>query len=205
MLDTSISTPALATSPSTPRATTTGATTPSARAALLSAAAAGAAVSMSLGVYAHVHEPTGGAITTFGFPSFLVMKAWLATGAASLALAQLVSALWMYGRLPFGRPPAWLGFVHRWSGTAAFLISLPVAYHCLWSLGFEDTDARVLAHSLFGCAFYGAFTTKLLVLRVDHAPSWALPVAGASLVTLLTGVWLTSSYWFFTNVGFPGF
>jgi hypothetical protein len=178
---------------------------PGARAGLLTAAAAGAAVSISVGVYGHVHDPTGDAIATFGFPSVLVMKAWLATGAFTLAMLQLLSALWLYGRLPFGRPPAWLGAAHRWSGTTAFLLSLPVAYHCLWSLGFQDTSARVLAHSLFGCAFYGALTTKLLVLRVDDAPRWALPVAGGSLVVLLSGLWLTSSLWFFTHVGFPGF
>jgi len=171
---------------------------------LIAAALAGGSVALSLGVYGHVHQATGGTITTFGFPSLLAMKAWLATGAATLALFQLGSALWMYGRLPVGRPPAWLGAAHRWSGTAAFVLTLPVAYHCLWSLGFMDTDARVLAHSLLGCAFYGAFATKLLVLRVAGAPAWALPVAGASLVVLLTGLWLTSALWFFTHIGFPG-
>ena len=78
------------------------------------------------------------------------------------------------------------------------------AYHCLWALGFKDTDTRVLAHSILGCAFYGAFTTKMLVLRSDTAPRWALPVMGGALVAILTAIWLTSSLWFFTNVGFPG-
>ena len=27
---------------------------------------------------------------------------------------------------------------------------------------------------------------------------------GGSLVTILTSIWLTSSLWFFTNIGFPG-
>jgi hypothetical protein len=133
------------------------------------------------------------------------MKAWFATGVLALALAQLVSALALYGRLPAVRSaPGWLAPVHRWSGTAAFVVSLPVAYHCLWSLGFQDTDARVLAHSLLGCAFYGAFATKLLALRIDGLPRWVLPVIGGLLVTCVTGLWLTSSLWFFTNVGFPG-
>ncbi len=103
-----------------------------------------------------------------------------------------------------GTKPAWLPTLHRWSGTAAFLLTLPVAYHCLWALGFEATDARVVTHSILGCAFYGAFTTKLLVLRSDRLPGWALPLVGGTLVTLLTGVWLTSSLWYFTSVGFPG-
>ena len=79
-----------------------------------------------------------------------------------------------------------------------------MAYHCLWALGFEATDARVVTHSILGCAFYGAFTTKLLVVRSDRLPGWALPLVGGTLVTLVTGLWLTSSLWYFTSVGFPG-
>jgi hypothetical protein len=189
--------------PTIPTTTTTA--PPANTAPLLVAAAAGAAVALALGTYGRVHEPTGGSITTFGFPTVLSMKAWFATGAFVLALGQLASALAMWGHLPgvHTRPP-WLPFVHRWSGTAAFVLSLPVAYHCLWSLGFQDTDARVLVHSLMGCAFYGAFTTKLLVLRSDRLPRMTLPVVGGLLVTGLTVIWLTSSLWFFTNVGFPG-
>jgi uncharacterized protein DUF6529 len=169
---------------------------------LLAAAAAGGAVSVALGVYGRVHEPTGGTITTFGFPSVLSMKAWLATIAFALVVAQLVSALAMWGRLPgVTRTPAWVAPVHRWSGTAAFVVSLPVAYHCLWALGFQDTTDRQLAHSLFGTAFYGAFATKLLALRITVLPKWALPVIGGLLVTLLTAVWLTSALWFFSNFG----
>ena len=168
---------------------------------LLVAAAIGAAVSISIGVYGRVHTPTGGAITDFGFGSVIEMKAWLATATAVLAMAQLVSALWMWGRLPISMPaPTWTGTAHRWTGTAAFLVSLPVAYHCLWALGFQTADARVIAHSLFGAAFYGALTTKLIALRIDGLPRWAIPVLGGSLVVLLTAIWLTSSLWFFTTV-----
>ncbi len=178
----------------------------SSTAALLAVVAVGAAVALSLGVYGRIHEPTGDSIATFGFPAVLPMKAWFATGAAALALLQLMSALWMWGRLPGVSSPArgWTGPVHRWSGTAAFLLTLPVGYHCLWALGFQDTDTRVLVHSILGCAFYGAFATKLLSLRVNRLPGMTLPVVGGSLVALLVGIWWTSSWWFFTNVGFPG-
>jgi hypothetical protein len=173
--------------------------------ALLAAAAAGAAVALALGTYGRVHSPTGGSITTFGFPTVLSMKAWFATGAFVLALAQMTSALAMWGHLPGVRTaPEWLRPVHRWTGTTAFVVSLPVAYHCLWSLGFQDTDTRVLVHSLVGCAFYGAFTTKMLALRIDRLPGLALPILGGLLVAGLSVMWLTSSLWFFTNVGFPG-
>jgi hypothetical protein len=172
---------------------------------LVAAAVAGGATAVALGTYGRDHDPTGDAITTFGFPEVLPMKAWFTTAVLALALAQLASALALWGRLPGVRTvPRWTAPVHRWAGTAAFVVSLPVAYHCLWSLGFQDTDMRVLVHSLVGCAFYGAFATKLLALRIDRLPSWALPVVGGLLVTCVTVLWLTSSLWFFTNVGFPG-
>jgi hypothetical protein len=175
--------------------------------ALIGPALAGGAVAVALGVYGRVHDATFRPIFDLGFPSMQAMKAWLATGAVTLALFQLVSALAMYGRIPRLRStPRWLPVAHRWSGTAAFLLSLPVAYHCLWALGFQsDTGTRQLAHSILGCAFYGAFATKLLALRSNRLPRWGVPVIGATLVTVLTAVWLTSSLWFFTNVDFPAF
>ena len=168
------------------------------------AALAGGAVSVALGTYGRVHDPTFRPIEDFGFPSVIDMKAWLATCAAALVLVQLISALWMYGKLPVRRPaPRRTAVIHRWTGTVAFLFTLPVAYHCLWSLGFAETGARQITHSILGCAFYGAFTTKMLVLRSETAPRWAVPVMGGALVALLAAIWLTSSLWFFTNVGFP--
>ena len=172
---------------------------------LLIAAGVGGAVAIALGTYGRVHSPTGEAIVTFGFPAVLPMKAWVTTGAATLGLAQLATALWMWGRLPFaGAAPSGLGATHRWLGTAAFVLTLPVAYHCLWSLGFQSTSTRVLLHSVLGCLFYGAFVTKMLVLRSERLPGWALPAAGGLLVTTLSLIWTTSSLWFFTEIGFPG-
>ncbi len=183
----------------------TDSTISSGMSALLGAVAIGAAVSISLGVYAKTHTPTGDAIVTFGFPRVLPMKAWLTTGAATLVIAQVATAMWMWGRLPgVSRPaPPWAVHGHRWFGTCAFLLTLPVAYHCLWALGFQDTTARVFAHSLLGTAFFGVFTTKMLVLRSDRVPARTLPLVGGLLATILVAIWWTSSFWFFTNIGFP--
>ena len=87
---------------------------------LLIAAGVGAAVSVALGVYANVHDPTGEQILHVGFPSTLSMKAWLTTGVAVLALAQAASALWMWGRLPGVQRPAprWVVHAHRWTKNA---------------------------------------------------------------------------------------
>jgi len=140
--------------------------------------AAGAVVSVALGVYGSQHQPTGQAIFTFGFGSMIAMKVWLGLAVGALALVQLVSALWMYGKLgrPAGRAVA---ITHRLSGTTAILVSLPVAYSCLWSLGFQTYDTRVLVHSLFGCVLYGAFVTKILALKSGSSPGWLLPSPAA--------------------------
>ncbi len=171
-----------------------------AAAALLVPLAVGAVVSVVLGVYGNLHTPTGVAVNVAGFSSPMSMKAWLATVVVVLAIVQLLSALAMYGKL--GRNfPAWVSPVHRWSGRLAFLVSIPVALHCLYALGFQAFDTRVLLHSLLGCFFYGAFVAKMLLLRKDGAPGWSLPVLGGLVFTGLVGLWLTASLWFFTQSG----
>ncbi|WP_165984498.1 DUF6529 family protein [Streptomyces sp. YIM 98790] len=172
---------------------------------LLAITLSGALIAVALGAYGSTHTPTGRPLAlVVGFHSMLTMKVWLATAAAGLAFFQLVSAAWMWRRLPgAGEPPAWLGPAHRWSGTAAFLLSLPAAYHCLWSLGFSTFDTRTAVHSVVGCAFYGAFATKMLALRVRRLPGWALPVAGGLLFAALMTAWATSSLWYFGQPGVP--
>src|SRR3954447_13993060 len=93
---------------------------------LLGAAALGAAVALSLGVYGHVHDPRQQLVFTLIFSSTIAMKVWLATVALAFGVVQLASALWVYGKLPW-QPPAWAGDLHRVSGRVAFLFSLPVA------------------------------------------------------------------------------
>src|SRR4051794_7230503 len=169
---------------------------------LLVAAGAGAAVALALGVYGHVHDPSQQLVFTLFFSSTIAMKVWLGTVAVAFAVVQLGSALWLYGKLPW-QPASWTGVMHRISGRLAFLISLPVAYHCLWSLGFQDTNGRVLAHSLLGCAFYGAFTTKVTIVRSKSLPGVALPIAGGLTFALLVAVWFTSAFWFIGEQGWP--
>jgi hypothetical protein len=182
----------------------TGRAEPSGGGRLLLAGTLGALVALGLGIYGNAHAPATDLSITLGFSSTITMKVWLASAAVLLALGQLASALWIYGRLPVRRAaPGWLGHVHRISGRIAFLISLPVAYHCLYQLAFQDTSARVLAHSLLGCAFYGAFAAKVVIVRSPALPGWALPVAGGLVFTLLVAIWLTSGLWFIANNGFP--
>ncbi|MFD6160316.1 DUF6529 family protein [Nocardia sp. NPDC060256] len=160
----------------------------------------GAAVSVLLGVYAKTHEPTGFSINVAGFSSPQAVKTWLATIAFLLAIFQFVSALAMYGKLPVSAP-SWIGTAHVWSGRLAVLVSVPVAVHCLYAFGFLQYDTRVLLHSLLGCFFYGAFVAKMLLLTRKGLPGWVIPVAGGLVLAGLTGLWLTSSLWFFQHNG----
>jgi hypothetical protein len=177
---------------------------PRSRAPLALILLAGAAVAVAVGVYARVHRPASRPLFLLGFSGMLQLKSWLATAALVLVVVQVMTALWMWGRLPgVGPAPAWLGGMHRWSGSVAFVLTLPVAVHYVWSLGFVTTTPRVLAHGLLGCAFYGAYASKMLGLRVRGLPARAVPVLGGSVFTLFLLVCTTSAAWFFTRSGVP--
>jgi Family of unknown function (DUF6529) len=164
----------------------------------------GAVVSVGLGIYGREHQPSGETITTFGFADLISMKIWLATVVVALAVVQLLSALRMYGKLGRTPAPVWVAPLHRVSGALAVLVSLPVAYHCLWSLGYQDYDRRVMVHSVAGCLFYGAFVSKMLTLRWRRLPSWALPLFGGLVFTAVVVAWATSALWYFKTSGLPG-
>ena len=120
--------------------------------------------------------------------------------AVALALFQLFTAAWIFRRLPWSKP-AWVNPAHRWSGRLAFIATLPVAYHCIFKLGYQDATTRVMWHSLLGCAFFGAFAAKVTIVRLKRFPGPTLPIAGGLLFAVLIGVWWTSARWFFETVG----
>lgn len=161
----------------------------------------GAVVAVGLGVFARIHPAQR--ISWHGpFPSMASMKVWLTVAVLVFAAIQLVTALWMYGKLGIASPPR-LGKVHKASGGLAFLTSLPVAAACLWVLGLHSTDPRVVLHGLLGCLFYGAFVAKVLVLHSKRLPGWALPVVAGVLFTAVVGAALTSAVWWLTTHGIP--
>jgi Family of unknown function (DUF6529) len=169
---------------------------------LLIALVIGALVALSLGIYGREHDPTGRSLVTLFFTNTLTLKAWLATGAVALACLQLIGGLRMYGKLGRSRGPRWIRTAHRISGTGAFLLTIPVAYHCLWALGFQSGEGtRILVHGILGCFFFGALTAKVIVVRTRRMPRWALPMMGGLVFSALVGVWLTSALWFFQNQG----
>jgi hypothetical protein len=160
----------------------------------------GIGVSVALGAYARLHEGTGTAINLAGFSSGLAAKSWLTAAAFVFALVQLYSAMRMYGRFGDAAGPR-TAAAHRWSGRIAVLLTIPVAVHCLYALGYSDASVRVLAHSLLGCFFYGAFVAKMLLLGRRDAPRWVMPVFGGLVFTALTALFLTSSVWFLSTHG----
>jgi hypothetical protein len=101
--------------------------------------------------------------------------------------------------LRFPPPGRFYHIVHRWSGRVAILITLPVAYHCIFLLGFGTYDWRVYLHSILGSMIYGAVVAKVLLVRSSRYPGWALPIAGGALFAILLGIWLTSAAWFFST------
>ncbi|HTZ05893.1 MAG TPA: DUF6529 family protein [Gaiellaceae bacterium] len=156
-----------------------------------------ALVSLTAGLLS-AHDPRSKGYFRLFFSDPVHLKAGFATAAVALACFQLFSAAWIFKKLPWTRP-AWIGTAHRWSGRLAFLCTLPVAYHCIFKLGFQTPDTRVIAHSLLGCAVYGAFAAKVLVVRMHRLPRLALPVAGGVLFAILVGAWYTSALWLYSH------
>ena len=164
-------------------------------------ALAGCLVALTLGIYGRLHSPTGVAVDVIGFSSPGTVKAWLATVAVLFAVVQVVSSLVMYGKISWITAPSWIGTLHRWSGRIAFIVTVPVAVHCLYALGFETFNLRVIVHSICGCLFFGVFTVKMLSLTRKGLPNWVLPVVGGLVFALLVVIWFSSAFWFFTTYG----
>jgi mono/diheme cytochrome c family protein len=157
--------------------------------------AAFAVAALTAGLLAD-HDPRSKGYFRLFFEDPIHLKAGFATAVVVLACFQLFTAAWIFRKLPWSKP-AWVNPVHRWSGRLAFALTLPVAYHCIFKLGFQDPSTRVLAHSLFGCAVYGAFASKVTIVRLHNFPRWVLPTAGGLLFAVLIGVWWTSAVWLY--------
>jgi hypothetical protein len=176
----------------------------------LTAFAAGAVVSLLLGVFGKVHDPSLDGTTTLGFDTVIDMKVAVSTVIGVLAVVQVIGALWMYGKLGM-TAPSWLGRAHRISGVTALVLILFVAYHCLLALGLESgtledgekVPTRTVVHGVLGCTVVGAVVVKLTAVRSKRAPGWFLPVAGGLLFTLLVVVVLTSAVWYIGDEGWP--
>jgi hypothetical protein len=134
----------------------------------------------------------------------LPLKSTLASVVLGLAGLQLVSAIWIYGRLPAaGSSPRWLPPLHRLTGVSAIVLTLPIAYHCMRAYGVQTFDSRIAVHSIAGCFVYGAFAAKVTIVRSRSFPGWTLPLAGGILVTLVAVLWYTSALWYYNDFSVP--
>jgi hypothetical protein len=149
-----------------------------------------------------VRQPYGAPyFSLYLFSDPLHMKIWLTTASAVLACFQLLTSARMYKVVRFPPQGRFYNIVHRWSGRTAIALTVPVAYHCIFLLGFGTYDARVYIHSLLGCMLYGAFLAKVIFVEFRRWPGWAIPVAGGTLFTLLIGLWLTTFPYFVSTFG----
>ena len=120
-----------------------------------------ALVPLAIGTLAH--RSAGGYPAPFFhlfFSDTLHLKAWLATGVSVLAVCQLLTAARAFDVLHFPPSGRFWARVHRLSGYLAMLLTLPVAYHCIFLLGFETTSLRVALHSLLGSALLRCLTME---------------------------------------------
>jgi hypothetical protein len=143
-------------------------------------------------------------IVTSVFSSTIAAKAWFASAAFVLAFVQVSTGARIFGKLEqvIPVPASVVGPVHRWSGRLAILCTIPVAFHCIFILGFSTYNTRVLVHSIVGSFVYGVLVVKLLMVHSRRYPGWALPVAGGAMFAVLVTLWATSAAWYFTNVRF---
>lgn len=132
------------------------------------------------------------------------LKAQMGTALLGLALIQLALGLWMYGRLPgLARASRRVRISHRVIGALAFLLSVPIAVHCISTYGIELTPTRAAVHSISGCFLYGAFAAKVLVVQWRETPRWLLPVLGGSLAAAIAVSWYAAALWYFNGFTLP--
>jgi hypothetical protein len=161
-----------------------------------------AGVTAALYVAGRLHQPDY-TFSLFGADP-IPPKSLLATIALVLAGVQVLTALWIYRKLPLaGAPPRRLPLAHRLIGAGAFTLTVPIAIHCLIAYGVQLTTPRVAFHSIAGCFFYGAFAAKVLAVHSRRLPGWVLPVAGGTLAIVLGMLWYTSALWYYNGYQLP--
>ena len=175
------------------------------RTTLLIALGVGAAVAVGIYIFGRNHTPDYNT-SLFGETGqgTLSLKSWIATGVLVLAALQVTSAAWIFGKLPrLGPAPRGIKIEHRLVGALTILVSIPVAYHCMFAYGVQTITARMAVHSNAGCLFYGVLVVKIAGVRSRRMPSLTLPLAGGALFTIVAILWYTSALWKFNNYSLP--
>lgn len=165
---------------------------------------AGFLAAVLIGAYARIHAPTGQSSWHPFFSRMITFKSWSATAAFACAVFQVATGTIVHRRRDPLATSSPLAALHRLSGFAAFVLTLPVAFHCLWALGFAPSIGlnRRFVHSVAGCLLYGGYATKVLAVSRRGRPRWALPVIGSGLFVAFALVAASSAGWFFRAQGF---
>jgi hypothetical protein len=66
----------------------------------------------------------------------------------------------------------------------------------------EQVWLKIVSPRYWSPRVYGVFAVKVLFVRSRSYPGWVLPLAGGTLFAVLTGLWLSSSLWYLTQVRF---
>jgi amino acid transporter len=162
-----------------------------------------AAFALTAGLLARGRQERSGHVTLF-FSSQFHLMTWLSMVALGLACCQLLTAAWIFRKLPWPRPPR-IREIHRWTGRLAIVFVLPVLYWCIFQLGFQTINGRYLAHSVLGTLFVGAVAGKITIVRLRRFPAWVYLLAGLLVFATLLGAWSTSALWFVHQAGNPLF
>ena len=140
---------------------------------LLIALLVGGAVSVALGVYGNVHDPTREQPYTLFFTDTIQLKVWFATAVVVLAVVQVLLGDAPLRQDPRARATRRRGWAtrHRLVGTIAFVLTLPVGLPV--PLGarvpvHRHARARALAPRLR--LLRRDFTVKVLAVRVHGLP-----------------------------------
>ena len=156
---------------------------------LVAALLAGGAVSVALGVYGSVHDPTGEKPYTLFFTDTIQLKVWFATAVVVLAVVQVLLGAAPLRQDPRAAPRAAVARrrapARRHGRVRAHASRSPTS--ASGRLGFQSTDTRVLVHSILGCVFYGVFTVKVLAVRMHGLPDRTLPIVGGFVFAVLVG------------------
>lgn len=155
----------------------------------LTALAVGAAVSLAIGLYSVLHQPTGRDFVLFGFESAAGWKNALALLIALLLVAQAALSFKLAGMFGFRTTTEpRLHEARRLLATLAVGFSLPVAFHCVWVLGFRSDNFAITLHSILGCVAYGLVVAGIWPNRPAQAEarsgvdSWARAVAATQYI-----------------------
>jgi hypothetical protein len=125
----------------------------------------------------------------------LAWKTALAALVVALAGLQvgLAARFWSGGGLPLD--PALASRLHRWNGRVLLLLSVVVAYACLFGPAGPTSPARVLLHSIFGTVLFALLALKFAALHLDrpHGAADKLPVIGIALFVDYVLIWALSA------------